>query len=101
LAIIGPFESKAQMRDGLAGQIRALARKGAAVIWIQPPPARGEKLAPSFYFVVAGTHVVVIVQPELVARLPENPAAQLDLIYFCHEALHPQPPALPGLPPQP
>ena len=35
LAIIGPFQSKAQMRDGLASQIKALAKKGARVLLAQ------------------------------------------------------------------
>jgi hypothetical protein len=42
---------------------------------------------------------VVVVQPELVDDLAENPQSQLNLIYFCHLALNPQPPVLPGLPP--
>lgn len=101
LAIIGPFQSKTQMRDGLPNQIRALAKKGAAIVWLQPPRARAEKLPPSFYSVVENTHAVVVVQPDLVADLPGNPQSQLNLIYFCQLALHPQPLALPDLSPQP
>jgi hypothetical protein len=99
LAIIGPFVSKAQMREGLADQIKALAKKGAAIVWLQPAPAREEKLQPSFYSVTVNTNAVVVVQPELVANLPENPQAQLNLIYFCKLALRPQSSALPGLSP--
>jgi hypothetical protein len=101
LAIIGPFQSKAQMRDGLANQIQALAKKGAAIVWLQPPRARAEKLPPSFYSVLENTNAVVVVQPDLVPDLPDNPQSQLNLIFFCKLALHPQPPALPDLSPPP
>lgn len=101
LAIIGPFASKAQMRDGLAKQIQALAKKGTAIVWLQPPPGKRDKLAPSFYSVSDSTNAVVIVQPELMSHLPENPQAQLNLIYFCKLALHPQPAVLPYLSVQP
>jgi hypothetical protein len=101
LAIIGPFQSKAQMRDGLANQIQALAKKGTAIVWLQPPPGKRDKLLPSFYSVPEKQIAVVIVQPDLVADLPANPQSQLNLIYFSKLALHPQPPALPGLSPQP
>jgi hypothetical protein len=101
LAIIGPFELQVQMRNGLAGLLPALVKKDAAVVWIQPPPARGGKLVPSFYSVLANTNAVVIVQPEWVADLADNPQSQYNLIYFCRQALHPQPLTLPGLSPQP
>jgi hypothetical protein len=51
--------------------------------------------------VPVGTNAVVVVQPELVANLPENPQSQRNLIYFCHLALTPQPVLLPNPPPQP
>ncbi len=95
LAIVGPFQSKAKMREGLAGQIQTLAKKGAAIVWIQPPPEKRDKLTPSFYPVLESTNAVVVVQPELVANLPENPQAQLNLIYFCKLALQPEPLRLP------
>jgi hypothetical protein len=95
LAIVGPFQSQAKMREGLAGQIPMLAKKGAAVVWIQPPPEKRDKLTPSFYSVPESTNAVVVVQPELVANLPDNPQAQLNLIYFCKLALQPEPFRLP------
>src|ERR1035437_9945784 len=101
LAIIGPFQSKTQMREGLANQIQALARKNTAVVWIQPPPEKRDKLQPSFYFVPENQIAVVIVQPDLVANLPENPRAQLNLVYFCQRALHHEPFHLPQSFPQP
>ncbi len=95
LAIIGPFQSKVKVREGLTGQIRALGKKGAAIVWIQPPPEKRDKLAPSFYSVLENTKAVVIVQPELVANLADSPQAQLNLIYFCKLALQPEPLRLP------
>jgi hypothetical protein len=101
LAIIGPFQSSAQMREGLPKQIQALARKGAAIVWLQPPPEKRSKLRPSFYSVSEGEAAVIIVQPDMVADLPDNPQAQLNLIYFCKLALNPQPFLLPDRSTQP
>ena len=101
LAIIGPFDSKKQMREGLAEQIQKLARKGVAVVWIQPPPEKRGKLEPSFYTVPEGTNSVVIVQAGLVSDLPNSPQAQLNLIQFARLALNPEPVRLPHLTPQP
>jgi hypothetical protein len=104
LAIIGPFSSKAKMHEELAGQIHSLAKAGVAIVWLQPPLARGGKLSPSFYSVPGNpnaTNAVVIVQPELVANLADNPQAQLNLIYFCRLALNPQPLTFPGPSTQP
>jgi hypothetical protein len=95
LAIIGPFQSPAQMRDGLAKQIQALAKRGAAIVWLQPSPEKRGRLQPSFYVVPEQPAAVVIVQPEMVADLPDNPWSQLNLIYFCKLALNPQPFTLP------
>jgi hypothetical protein len=101
LAVVGPFQSQAKMREGLANQIKSLAKKGAAVVWLQPPDAREVKLLPSFYSVLESTHAVVIVQSDMVSDLANNPQSQCNLISFCKLALHPQPPALPDLFPQP
>ena len=97
LAIIGPFQSKAQMRDGLAQTIQRIARKGVAVVWLRPPTETKEEIKPSFYTVPEGRGAVVVVQPELVADLSKNPKSQLNLIYFCKLALNPAPPQLPDL----
>ena len=90
LAIIGPFATRAQMRDGLARDIQALARRGTAVVWLQPPPPPGENLRPSFLTVPETTNALVIVQPEPVARLADNPSAQLNLVWFCQLAERPE-----------
>jgi hypothetical protein len=104
LAVIGPFQSRAQVPDGLANRIEAIAKKNVAVVWIQPSElARGDarptRLSPSFYCVQKSQTVVVVVQPDLVSDLAENPQSQLNLIYFCQVALNPQPSVLPGLSP--
>jgi hypothetical protein len=101
LAIIGPFSTKAQMREGLAQTIQKVARKGAAVVWIQPPPGPKDPIKPSFYIVPEGKGSIVVVQADLVARLPENPKSQFNLVYFCKLALNPAPFFLPDLKTQP
>jgi len=101
LAIIGPFSTKAQMREGLAQTVQKIARKGVAAVWLQPPPGPKDPIKPSFYIVPEGKGTVVVVQSDLVARLPENPKSQLNLIYFCKLALNPAPFFLPDLKTQP
>jgi hypothetical protein len=101
LAIIGPFSAKAQMRDGLAQAIQKIARQGAAVVWIQPPPEPKDQLKPSFYIVPEGKGLVVVVQADLVANPADRPQAQLNLVCFCRLALNPVPFSLPDLKPQP
>ena len=101
LAIIGPFSAGAQMREGLAQTVQKIARKGAAVVWLQPPPGPKDQIKPSFYIVPKGKGAVVVVQADLVARLPENPRSQLNLVCFCKLALNPTPYFLPDLITQP
>jgi hypothetical protein len=95
LAIVGPFQSRMQMREDLPDQLRALAKRGVGIVWLQPPRSRGEKLTPSFYSLAENTNVLVVVQPELVSNLSGNPQAQLNLIYFCQLAMQPDPGRLP------
>jgi hypothetical protein len=101
LAIVGPFQSRAQMREGLAGHVKALALKGAGVVWIQPPPEQREHLKPSFCTVLEAKGAVVVAQAGLVANLTDNPEAQLNLIQLARLALHPGPPRLPHRTPSP
>jgi hypothetical protein len=102
LAIIGPFKSNAQMRESLANRnVRALAQRGVAVAWIEPPPEKRQPLKPSFYTVPERKGTVVVVQPDLLARLAESPQAQLNLIRLARLAVHPEPLALPDLTPTP
>jgi hypothetical protein len=100
LAIIGPFQNRAQMREDLPKRIKALAQMGAAVVWIQPPPEdKRQGLKPSFYAVPEGKGAVVVVQADQVANLAEKPQAQLNLIQLARLALRPEPPQLPHLTP--
>ena len=101
LAIIGPFSSKAQMREGLAQTIQKIAQKGVTVVWLQPSPGPKDRIKPSFYIVPEGKGSVVVVQADLVARLAENPKSQLNLVYFCKLALNPVPFSLLDLKTQP
>ena len=101
LAILGPFESKAQIREGLKQSVQKIAGQGVAVVWIQPPSAPKDDLKPSFYVLPEGKCAVVVVQSELVAGLTENPRSQLNLIYFSKLALNPEPFPLPDLKAQP
>ena len=101
LAIIGPFQSRAQMREGLPDRVKALAHKGVAVVWIQPPPEKGHELKPSFYTVPEGKAAVVVVQADLAANLAQSQQAQLNLIQLARFALHPEPPRLPHQTPSP
>ena len=99
LAIIGPFHFRAQMGESLPNRIKALAERGVAVVWIQPPPEKHKKLKPSFYVVPEGKGAVVVVESHLVSNLPENPQAHLNLVQFARLARHPEPPQLPHLTP--
>jgi hypothetical protein len=95
LAILGPFQSKAPLRESLPGQVKALAGKGVAVVWLQPPPEKRDPSKPSFYTVPESKAAVVVVQADQVAGPSENPRAQLNLIHFARLALHPEPLRLP------
>jgi hypothetical protein len=101
LAIVGPCDPGDSEGTGLGGRIGRLAKKGVAVVWIQSPPRKRARVWPSFYSVPENRASVIVVQPALIADLSGNPQSQLNLIYFCQLALHPQPPALPDLAPQP
>jgi hypothetical protein len=101
LAIIGPFQSRVQMQEGLANRVKTLAEKGVGVVWIQPPPQKRPELKPSFYTVPEGKGAVVVVQAGLVADLVENPQSRLNLIELARLALRPQPLQLPQPTPSP
>lgn len=101
LAVIGPFDSPSQMRSDLTRAVRKLAQRGTAVVWLPPPPAPGDPVTPSFYFVPEGLAAVVVAQADLVADFSENPRSQLNLIHFCKLALNPVPLALPDFASQP
>ena len=97
LAVVGSCGPDAPEWSGLAGRVHTLAQKGTPVVWIQGPPRKLYKPRPSFYTVPQDRAAVLVVQPELVAQLTENPRSQLNLIYFCKLALRPEKPSLPNL----
>src|SRR6185437_561187 len=103
LAILGPFEPGA--RPLVTAQIKTLVENGVAVVWVQPRDCDVKRLdgdpQPSFYPVLVGRAAAVVVQPEMVAQLANNPRSQLNLIYFCKLALHPRPLTLPPVKRQP
>jgi hypothetical protein len=95
LAIIGPFQSKAQMPEGLANRIKSAAGKGVAIVWIQPPPTKRDTFSPLFYSVSEGSISIVVAQASLVSDLAENPRSQLNLLHLSRLVLHPEPLRLP------
>jgi hypothetical protein len=99
LAIVGPFQSKSQFPEEAGNKLKKMAAKGVAVVWMQPPSEKRQELKPSFYTVPEGKGAVVVIQAALIANLPENPQAQLNLVHFARLALRPEPPRLPSLSP--
>lgn len=91
LAIIGPFQSESQIRGGLGHEVKMLAKKGAAIVWIQPPPKPEHKLEPSFYPTFEGKGLIVTAQSNLIGDLANDPQAQLNLLALCRFAVDPQP----------
>ena len=80
LAILGPFRSKAGMPEDLRSQTKALAQRGVAVVWIQPPPQPHERMKPSFYSVPIGKGTVVVAQSKLFAGL-ENHRCRTSIVW--------------------
>lgn len=95
LVIVGPFEVKQQMRKSLSADVRALAKRGIAVVFFQAPRESAAALKPSFYTVREGDGAVVVAQNELVAQLAERPEAQLNLLAVVESVLRPVPLNLP------
>lgn len=104
LVIAGPFQNTKQVPETLAAQLKFLAEKGIAVVWLQPPPDKKSALTPSYYVVAEATVPQGIRVQALGGRaqaLSENPQAQLNLIYLSRLALRPEPLRLPFSTPQP
>jgi hypothetical protein len=95
LAILGPFQSAAQMKTGFQERVKKLAGKGATVVWLQPPAPRKSGLRAPFYSVRVGSGTVMIVDAQLCSGLADNPVAQLNLIRLTELAIRPQCPGLP------
>ena len=100
LAIIGPFQCRAQMREEPAephqGPGTERGRRGLDSAAAEKS-ARNSSLPSTL--VPEGKGAVVVVQADQVANLAENPQAQLNLIQLARLALHPEPPQLPHLTP--
>jgi hypothetical protein len=97
LAVIGPCRPDDPEWNGLTERVSRLARRGTAVVWIQSSPQKSDEIHPSYYIVPKARAVIVVVDPALVADLPDRPQSQLNLIYFCKLALQPEPFQLPEL----
>lgn len=95
LAILGPFESKAQLPEDIAARCKTVAQNGASVVWIGTPALRRDQLKPSFYAVPVGTNTVVVAQASLLPNLSDNPQSQQKLLQLCRLALSPEPFTLP------
>ena len=95
LAIIGPFASAANMPPDMPARIKHAAKKGAAIVWIQPPPARDEPLRPSFRCVASSKGAIVVAQSYIVADLADQPQSQINLLHLARLAIHPLPAPIP------
>ncbi len=89
LALFGPFTSVSQMRASLANDLRVLAKRGVAVVWLLPPPSERTPLKPSFHLVCEQGSAIVVAQHSLVEHLVEDPKAQLNLLHLAELALNP------------
>ncbi len=89
LAIIGPFALRSQMRACLRDEVHALAKRGVAVVWLQPPVEKFAPLKPSFYVVREAGGAVVVAAHDLVVQPSEQPQAQLNLLRLAEEAVQP------------
>lgn len=101
LLVVGPFASREQVSGWLSERLWSQARRGAAAVWILPPPQSGEPIKPSFYTVLEGKGAIVVVQAAMIGDLEQNPQAQLNLVEFCRLAVKPQPLHLPSFAAQP
>jgi hypothetical protein len=90
LAIVGPVSAKAEIGTDLYRNVKVLASKGVAVVWVQSPPANRDLLKPSFYFAKEGKGTVLAVQSYLVDDFAHRPQSQLNLIELARLAVHPE-----------
>jgi len=102
LVVLGPFASAKQMPAGLDEEIRRLAQRGTAVVWIVPAAGLQplERL-PKDYLVRTGGGGVFVASTESVAHLHESPLAQQNLVRFARLALGLEQVALPKFSPSP
>jgi len=99
LAVVGTFMNADQMPQGLERTIRARAKAGVKIVWIQPPAGRLPQLEPKTYLLCPGSGAVVVAHGSAMASLAENPVAQLNLIRLARLSFHPEQLELPDLKP--
>jgi hypothetical protein len=96
LAIIGPFPAAKDIPRDFLARVKALAKRGTGIVWIQPSPSKNDPPEPSFFSMSEGRGQIVVVQAGLVSKLGLDPQSQLNLVYFCRLALRPHSLQLPG-----
>ena len=99
LALIGPFTDPKQAPAALHDKIKALANRGVAVVWMQPPSGPLPKPEPVLYGVRVGSGHVVVVPAKTVFALNESPLSQLNLVRLAEWAMRPDRLELPQLKP--
>ncbi len=95
LAIYAPALTGAKVPPARKAEVRALAERGIAVVWFQPPSELRDEPSPRYRTVPVGPSAVVLADGEPVARLAEAPDAQRLLLHLVREALKPAPNELP------
>ena len=95
LAIYAPALTAAKVPPGRRAEVRALAERGVAVVWFQPPVEPRDEPSPRYRTVPVGPSAVVVADGEPVARLAEAPDAQRLFLHLVREALKPAPVELP------
>jgi len=94
LLICGSTGDKASDPVPSAADLRRLARKGMAVVWLVAPES-GKPLKPSFERMPEGDGTMMIANPSLVEELATSPQAQNNLLELANQAMRPVPSARP------
>lgn len=95
LVLYAPPSTAGSVPAGRKAQVRALAERGVAVVWFQPPPEPRDPPGPGFRTVPVGPSAVVVADGAPMERLSTDPVAQRLLVQLVSEALKPAPVELP------
>jgi hypothetical protein len=95
VVIYAPPMTTGKVPPGRKAEVRALAERGVAVVWFQPPVEPRDEPSPRYRTVPIGPSAVVVADGEPVTRLSEAPDAQRLLLHLVREALKPAPNELP------
>jgi hypothetical protein len=95
VVIYAPPMTTGKVPPGRKAEVRALAERGVAVVWFQPPGEPRDEPSPRYRTVPIGPSAVVVADGEPVTRLSEAPDAQRLLLHLVREALKPAPNELP------